>query len=85
MESRDYQVTIKANISAEEAFRKINQVSLWWTKGIRGKANQLGDRFTMLSVNTASAKGPLDFSGETFVDLEKTTRFGLPLKSLRAS
>lgn len=56
-DSRDYQVTITANISAEEAFRKIKQVSQWWTKGISGEANQLGDRFTMRS-------------RETFVDLE---------------
>jgi len=57
METRNYQTTIQAGISAEEAFRKIGQVSLWWTKGISGKADHLGDRFTMRS-------------RETFVDLE---------------
>jgi Activator of Hsp90 ATPase homolog 1-like protein len=57
MESRDYQITIKANISAEEALEKINRVSQWWTKGITGKADRLGDRFTMRS-------------RETFVDLQ---------------
>ena len=59
MESRDYQITITVNIPAEEAFRKIGEVSLWWTKGIRGQAKLLGDRFTMRVGES-----------ETYVDLE---------------
>jgi hypothetical protein len=57
MKPRDYQATIKAKTSAEEAFLKINKVSQWWTKGFSGKASKLGDRFAVRF-------------GETFVDFE---------------
>ena len=57
MKAKDYQATIKAKTSAEEAFQKINEVSQWWTKGFSGKASKLGDRFTVRF-------------GETFVDFE---------------
>ena len=57
MKPKDYQATITARTSAEEAFQKINQVSQWWTKGFSGKASKLGDRFTVRF-------------GETFVDFE---------------
>ncbi|HUJ74434.1 MAG TPA: SRPBCC domain-containing protein, partial [bacterium] len=39
------------------------QVSSWWTKGIRGAADRLGDRFTMRSGDS-----------QTFVDLEVVER-----------
>ncbi len=55
--AKDYQATIKANVSAEEAVRKINKVSHWWTKSFVDTSSKPGDRFTVRF-------------GETFVDFE---------------
>ncbi len=57
MSSQDYQATITAKVSAEEAFQRINQVSQWWTKGFTGKSGNRGDRFTVRF-------------GDTFVDFQ---------------
>ena len=55
MRSKDYQATITAKVSAEEAIRRINQVSGWWTRGFKGTSSTPGDHFTVRF-------------GETFVD-----------------
>ncbi len=55
MKTQDYQATVTATISAEEAVQKISQVPQWWTRGFVGKSSAPGDRFTVRF-------------GETFVD-----------------
>ncbi len=55
--AKDYQATISAKVSTDEAFQKISKVSQWWTKGFTGKSSELGDRFTVRF-------------GETFVDFK---------------
>jgi Activator of Hsp90 ATPase homolog 1-like protein len=45
MASQDYQSSVSAEISAEEAFGKIANVSGWWAKGTVGKAKNVGDTF----------------------------------------
>ena len=41
MATQDYQSTVRAKISADEAFSKIANVSEWWTKGTTGNAKDL--------------------------------------------
>ncbi|MGH9358662.1 MAG: SRPBCC family protein [Terriglobia bacterium] len=43
----DYQCSIKAPISAKEAFDKISRVSEWWAKDFKGSARRPGDTFTV--------------------------------------
>ena len=45
MTMQDYQSTVSAKISADEAFSKIANVSEWWTKGTTGNAKKVGDTF----------------------------------------
>lgn len=47
MKQQDYNITITAAISAEEAFEKISNVADWWTKSFKGKAKEAGDTFTI--------------------------------------
>ncbi len=55
--ANDYQAVVTAKVSGDEAIRKINQVSQWWTKGVVGAPRRQGDRFSVRF-------------GETFVDFE---------------
>lgn len=57
MKSKNFQRVITVNASAEEAMKKISQVSKWWAKKTRGKTEKLNDKFTV------------DF-GKTFVDFQ---------------
>ena len=54
---QDYQYTVNANVSAEEAYRKVACVSEWWNQRSTGKTQVLGDTFKV------------DF-GETWVEFE---------------
>lgn len=45
MSFQDYQSTVSAEISADDAFDKIARVSEWWTKGTTGNAKKIGDTF----------------------------------------
>ena len=45
MSFHDYQSTVSAEISADDAFDKIARVSEWWTKGTTGNAKEIGDTF----------------------------------------
>jgi hypothetical protein len=55
MQQQDYQRTITANIPPGQAFDRICRVPEWWTQGFTGRAQGLGDTFTVRF-------------GETFVD-----------------
>lgn len=57
MTNKNYHTTIKVKASAEEAMKRIGQVSKWWAKKVKGKSEKLNDEFTV------------DF-GETFVDFK---------------
>jgi hypothetical protein len=47
-----YRSSITANISPIEAFDKISRVSDWWTTGVEGKSQSIGDEFTVRFGNT---------------------------------
>ncbi len=55
--SQDYTCVVKANVSAEDAYRKVSRISEWWNRGATGSTQQAGDKFRV------------DF-GETWVDFE---------------
>jgi hypothetical protein len=57
MKSKNYHKTITVNASAEEAMKRIGQVNLWWAKKVKGKSENLNDKFTV------------DF-GKTYVDFK---------------
>jgi len=47
MESQDYQNSITAHLSAQEAMTKISQVPKWWAKDFEGKSENPSDVFTI--------------------------------------
>lgn len=47
MKKPDYHTSIKAAVTAPEAFEKINDVSGWWAKKFKGRARNVGDAFTV--------------------------------------
>lgn len=57
MNTKDFNKVIKVNTTAGEAMKKISQVDKWWAKKVRGKSENLNDKFSV------------DF-GETFVDFQ---------------
>jgi len=57
MKNENFHKTITVNVSAAEAMKKINQINLWWSKNFKGKAEKLGDTFSIKF-------------GETFVDFQ---------------
>jgi hypothetical protein len=59
MKKKDFHLTIKVNVTPEEALVKINQVRKWWAKKVKGKSEKVNDQFTV------------DF-GDTFVDFQIT-------------
>jgi len=59
MKKKDFHKTITVNASASETLKKINQVSKWWAKKVKGKSEKLNDTFTV------------DF-GTTWVDFQIT-------------
>jgi hypothetical protein len=54
---QDYQCTVSAKVSAEEAYRKVARVAEWWNRQSTGKAQEVGDTFRV------------DF-GQTWVDFK---------------
>jgi hypothetical protein len=42
---QDYKCTVNANVSAEEAYRKVARVSEWWNQKSTGHAQEAGDTF----------------------------------------
>lgn len=59
MDQQNYQCSIAAHISPEEAFEGISQVNQWWAKNFEGRAEKLNDVFTVRF-------------GDTFVTFEVT-------------
>ena len=59
MKKDNYTASIAVNKKAADVFRKINQVSGWWTENMEGGSNQLNDVFTV-------------HFGETFVNFKVT-------------
>jgi hypothetical protein len=59
MNQQNYQCSITANITVEDAIEKINRVSAWWTKSCEGNSQKTGDTFAV-------------HFGETFVDFKIT-------------
>jgi Activator of Hsp90 ATPase homolog 1-like protein len=47
MNQQNYQSSIIANITAEEAFKNISHVSEWWTANFEGSSERLNDIFTV--------------------------------------
>ena len=59
MKNEDFNCSINANVTAEEAMGAISQVRDWWAKDFTGNAEKLNDEFTVRF-------------GETFVDFKIT-------------
>ena len=59
MKNQNFNCSITANVSAEEAIEAISHVSEWWAKDFTGSAEKLGDEFTVKF-------------GETFVTFKVT-------------
>lgn len=47
MKSEDFSLTLNVDASAQETAEKISHVNLWWAKNLKGRANQLGDQFSV--------------------------------------
>lgn len=47
MKNQDYSITISANITARDAFKRINSVSKWWTENLEGRSQKLNDEFSV--------------------------------------
>ena len=47
MEQKNYHSSIAAKVSPREAFANIANVAGWWTKSFKGKAQNVGDTFTV--------------------------------------
>ena len=43
----DYSVEIAIDVTAMEAFKKINDITSWWTKDFEGSSENLNDEFTV--------------------------------------
>ncbi len=59
MNQQNYQCSIAADFTPQEAFDGINQVNAWWAKNFEGSAEKLNDVFTV-------------HFGETFVTFKVT-------------
>jgi hypothetical protein len=59
MKTQDFNCSITANVTAEEAMEAISQVWIWWAKDFTGCAEKLNDQFTVRF-------------GTTFVDFKIT-------------
>ncbi|MFI5141998.1 MAG: SRPBCC domain-containing protein [Bacteroidia bacterium] len=57
--TKNFSLSIKAPVTAADAFKKINQVNAWWAKNFTGKAEKLNDTFRVSF-------------GPTFVDFKIT-------------
>ena len=47
MKNQDFNCSITANVTAEEAMEAISRVSEWWAKDFTGSAEKLNDEFTV--------------------------------------
>jgi hypothetical protein len=47
MNIHDFQTGITVNVTPDEAFKDINNVTKWWTENLEGNSQQLNDEFTV--------------------------------------
>jgi activator of Hsp90 ATPase-like protein len=47
MKQQDYHCSITADVTPEEAFDRVNDVSGWWAKNLEGSSKRLNDVFTV--------------------------------------
>lgn len=47
MKKQDYTIDLVVNVTPEEAFKSINNVTQWWTENLEGGSHSLGDVFTV--------------------------------------
>ena len=47
MKKQDFNTTITVNATPQEAFKKINNVTKWWTENLEGSSQKLNDEFTV--------------------------------------
>ena len=47
MKNQDYHTSFTTGTSAKEAFKKISNVSAWWSKYFDGESEKPGDVFTV--------------------------------------
>lgn len=47
MTQQDYNVSIRVNASAEDAFNTINNITAWWCTNFEGESEKLNDVFTV--------------------------------------
>jgi len=47
MEKQDYRTSITADVTPQEAFNSINDVSKWWSQDVKGSSQNLNDIFTI--------------------------------------
>jgi hypothetical protein len=47
MKNQDYSVSITVNATTQEAFKRINSVTKWWTENLKGSSEKLNDEFTV--------------------------------------
>jgi uncharacterized protein YndB with AHSA1/START domain len=47
MKEQDYHTSITADVTAQEAFNCINNVTKWWTENVEGNSHNLNDEFTV--------------------------------------
>ena len=57
MNNQNFQRTMELTASPEDVFKCISQVDLWWAKNFKGKAQVLGDTFSV-------------HFGDTYVDFQ---------------
>jgi hypothetical protein len=57
----NYHAEINVNVSAREAFEKINRVSDWWTAGLEGDTLKINDIFTVRFGDTFVTFKIIDF------------------------
>jgi hypothetical protein len=45
MKKQNYSVSIRVNVTPQEAFKNINSVTKWWTEHLEGSSQKLNDEF----------------------------------------
>lgn len=59
MEKKNYTITIEAAKSPEEVFKRINDVSKWWTQYFEGSSAKLNDEFVLRHADAHYSKQKL--------------------------
>lgn len=62
MKAQDYQIVMTLNATAQDAFKRINSISKWWTEDMDGSSQNLNDEFTVRF-------GDVHFSKQKLIEL----------------